>query len=364
MRFNLPLPVWTIIAPIVAWLAYFSKSWSHSTLFTILLAAVLIVAVLAAVHHAEVVAHKVGEPFGTLILALCVTVIELALIITLMSAGGEQSLTLARDTIFAANMVILTGIIGLCILIGSAKHHEQFIVKHSATSALVTLTAILVLTLVLPNHTISTPGPIYKDSQLIFVAVVCLVLYGAFITVQSVRHRDYFLPVGKDGPIDADGDSHADPPSTRITLFSLGLLVLCLGAVVLLAKSLSPAIEAGVAGMGAPNSLVGIIIAMVILLPEGIAAIRNARKDRLQTSMNLSLGSALASTGLTIPAVAIFSIFDKSTVFLGIDAKSTVLLVLSIFTVMLSLITGKTNVLYGIVLLVLFATYLFTTIVP
>lgn len=365
MKFNISLPIWTIIAPVVAWIAFALKGFSDNTFVLIIMTAALIAAVLAAVHHAEVIAHKVGEPFGTLILALCVTILELSLILTLMSAGGDQSLTLARDTIFAANMVILTGIIGLCILVGGARFKEQFIVKHSATSALIALTSILVLTLVLPNYTITHPGPVYNTSQLIFVAVTCLILYGAFVMVQSLRHRDYFLPVDKNGEnIDKDGDQHADPPPTKTTIFSLVLLLACLGAVVLLAKLLSPTIEAGVAGIGAPKSLVGIIIAIVILLPEAIAALQNARKNRLQTSMNLALGSALASTGLTIPAVALFSIFDNSTVFLGIDTKSTVLLILSIFTVMLSLITGKTNVLYGIVLLVIFATYLFTTIVP
>lgn len=362
MNLKYRLPLWSILAPIVAWIAYFLKSY-NTTAFIVFMTLALIAAVLAAVHHAEVVAHKVGEPFGTLILALAVTIIELSLIVTLMSAGGENSLTLARDTIFAANMIILTGIIGLCFLLGGAKFHEQLVGKHASTSALVTLTAILVLTLVLPNYTITTPGPAYNRSQLIFIAVTCLILYGAFVMMQSVRHRDYFLPVGKSGE-DLDEDGHADPPTTQATIIALLLLVACLGAVVLLAKTLSPTIEKGVASVGAPNSLVGIIIAMVILLPEGIAAIKNARKDRLQVSMNLSLGSALASTGLTIPAVAIFSIFDNSTVLLGIDTKSVVLLILSVFTVMLSLITGKTNVLYGIVLLVLFATYLFTTIVP
>lgn len=360
MKLNFPLPTWTIIAPLFAWFAFAGKGIGSGTFFTIILAIALIGAVLAAVHHAEVVAHRVGEPFGTLILALAVTVIELSLIVTLMAAGGEQSFTLARDTIFAANMIILTGIIGLCLLLGGAKFHEQHIVKHSATSALITLTAILVLTLVLPNYTVTVPGPIYNSSQLIFIAVVCLVLYGAFVMIQSVRHRDYFLPLNNN----ENQDAHADPPSNKTTIFSLILLFACLGAVVLLAKTLSPTIEKGVANIGAPKSLVGIIIAIVILLPEGIAAIQAARKDRLQTSMNLSLGSALASTGLTIPAVAIFSIFDHSSVFLGIDTKSIVLLILSIFTVMLSLVTGKTNVLYGIVLLVIFITYLFITIVP
>jgi Ca2+:H+ antiporter len=365
MRFRTSLPIWTILAPIVAWTAFSLKELSHYSFIIAFMIAALIAAVIAAVHHAEVVAHKVGEPFGTIILALAVTVIELSLILTLMTAGDSQSLTLARDTIFAANMILLTGIVGLCLMIGAAKFHEQFIVKHSATSALITLTSILVLTLVLPNYTTTTPGPDYNNSQLIFVAITCLILYGAFITVQSVRHRDYFLPIDKDGEeVDKDGDGHADPPTIKTTLTALLLLLACLVAVVLLAKTLSPTIESGVASIGAPNSLVGIIIAMVILLPESIAAIQNARRDRLQVSMNLALGSALASTGLTIPAVAIFSVFYDSSVVLGIDAKSTVLLVLSIFTVMLSLITGKTNVLYGIVLLVIFATYLFTTIVP
>lgn len=359
MKFKFSLPLWTFVTPVAAWLAYAFKEISSNGLYTAVLAVVLIASVLAAVHLAEVVAHKVGEPFGTLILALAVTVIEVSLIVSLMSSGGEETLALARDTVFAANMVILNGIIGLCMLIGGIKHHEQFVVKHSATSGLIALTSILILTLVLPNYTISTPGPIYNTSQLVFVAVVCFIIYGAFVLVQSIRHRDYFLPVG-----DNDEDHHAEPPSMQTTMLSLVLLLACLGAVVLLAKTLSPVIEKGVENIGAPKSLVGIIIAIVILLPEGIAAMQAAATNRLQTSMNLSLGSALASTGLTIPAVAVFSLLTGSGVVLGIDTKSTVLLILSIFTVMLSLVTGRTNVLYGVVLIVIFATYLFTTVVP
>ena len=313
-------------------------------------------------YHAELVAHRVGEPFGTIILALAVTIIEVSLILSLMSSGGEKTAALARDTVFAAIMIILTGIIGICILVGGAKFREQFIIKHSASSALIALTAILVLTLVVPNYTISQPGPVYTTPQLIFVSIVSLILYGSFIMIQSVRHRDYFLP-----PDNGNGDSdevHAALPTNKATILSLVLLLVCLGAVVLLAKTLSPTIESVVSAMGAPNALVGIIIAMVVLLPECIAAIQAARRDRLQTSMNLALGSALASIGLTIPAVALFSLFTGSTVMLGIDTTSTVLLILSIFTVMLSLVTGKTNILYGIVLLVIFAAYLFFTIFP
>jgi Ca2+:H+ antiporter len=359
MKLSLPIPSWLFITPVLAWLAIAFGSANAGIVVILLLFVVLVASVLASVHLAEIIAHKVGEPFGTLILALAVTIIELSLIVSLMSAGGEQSMTLARDTIFAANMIILNGIIGLCILLGALKYHEQVITKHSATSALVALISILVLTLVLPNYTTSIIGPEYNKEQLVFVAFVCITLYVAFVFVQSVRHRDYFLPAGE-----SNEDHHAAPPSGKTALLSLLLLLACLGAVVLLAKSLSPAIEAGVDKIGAPQSLVGVIIAMIILLPEGIAAMQAARKNRLQTSMNLALGSALASTGLTIPAVAVFSIFSGSTVLLGISMASTVLLLLSVFIVMLSLVTGKTNVLYGIVLLMIFATYLFTTIVP
>ncbi|HVI45378.1 MAG TPA: hypothetical protein VM802_10925 [Chitinophaga sp.] len=359
MKLRLSIPLWLIVTPVLAWLAIAFGTGHAGLPVIVFLSVVLIASVMASVHLAEVIAHKVGEPFGTLILALAVTIIELSLIVSLMSSGGEQSLTLARDTIFAANMILLNGIVGLSIFLGALKFHEQEITKHSATSALVALISILMLTLVLPNFTTSVNGPEYNRSQLMFVAFVCIIIYVAFVFVQSVRHRDYFLPAGE-----SNEEHHAEPPSNKTALFSLLLLLACLGAVVLLAKSLSPAIEAGVEKMGAPPSLVGVIIAMIILLPEGIAAIQAARKNRLQTSMNLALGSALASTGLTIPAVAVFSLLSGSTVILGISTASTALLLLSIFIVMLSLVTGKTNLLYGIVLLMVFATYLFTSVVP
>jgi len=362
MKLNLSLPAWTLLTPILAWIAYFTMGSMTGTLPLVILCVVLIAGVLAAVHHAEVVAHRVGEPFGTIILALAVTVIEVSLLVSLMSSGGANTAALARDTVFAAIMIILTFIIGICILIGSAKYREQFVTKHSTTSALVALTAILVLTLVLPNYTVSQPGPQYTQPQLVFAAVVSLIIYASFIMIQSIRHRDYFLPADAEGK--ENEDVHAAPPSNKTTFTSLVLLIACLGAVVLLAKMLSPSIEAGVASIGAPNSLVGIIIAMVVLLPECIAAIQAARRNRLQTSMNLALGSALASIGLTIPAVAIYTLFSHTPVLLGIDTTSVVLLILSIFTVMLSLVTGKTNILYGVVLLVIFAAYLFLTIFP
>ena len=360
MRIKLLLPAWTIAAPVIAWILYLVKPESLGVVFTVVIALSLMASVMAAVHHAEVIAHRIGEPYGTLVLAIAVTIIEVSLIVSLMLSGGKDTHMLARDTVFAAVMIILTGIIGICLLVGGVRFREQIFGRHGVSSALVTLTAITVLTLILPNYTTSVAGPVYNTSQLIFVAVVSLVLYGTFVLVQAVRHRDYFLPPNAE----ADKELHAEPPSKAATLLSTFLLLLCLGVVVLLAKTLSPSIEKGVVSLGAPKALVGIIVAAVILLPEGFAALRAARNNRLQTSLNLALGSALASIGLTIPAVAMVSVISGFPVTLGIDTKSTLLLLLSLFTIMLSFGTGRTTVLQGVVLLVIFAVYLFTTIVP
>ena len=361
-KFKLDLPIWTILCPIIAIVSLFCINSDHFS-FSILLGFVLISAVLSAVHHTEVVAHKVGEPFGTIILALAITVIEVSLIVSLMIAEtNDGPSVLARDTVFAAIMIILTGIIGICLWAGSVKYREQNFITQGVSTALITLIAISILTLVLPNFTTSEIKGIYSESQLIFVAIISLILYGGFISVQTIRHRNYFLPKQEENAIVSE--LHVAPPNTLTTITSIILMIIALLAVVLLSKKLSPAIEDMVSYLGAPQSLVGIIIATVILLPEGLAAYKAARQDRLQTSLNLALGSALASIGLTIPAVAIVCYFSGMQVTLGIDNKSTLLLILSLFTVYLSLKTGRTNIQQAIVLLTLFATYLFTTIVP
>lgn len=365
-----PLPRWSIAAPLMGWLLLGSTqlnlglSDSSALLHSMLLAAGLFASVLAAVHHAEVVAHRVGEPYGTLVLALAVTVIEVALIVSLMLAGGPSTSALARDTVFAAVMLILNGMVGLCLLMGGSRFKEQTFGLLGVSASLATLAAISVLTLVLPNYTTTAPGPVYSPSQLAFIAVVSLVLYGTFVLVQTVRHRNYFLPSDATGKAASDEEAHAAPPSNKAAALSALLLLVCLVAVVLLAKGLAPTIEAAVAAMGAPKALVGVIIAAVVLLPEGVAALRAARANRLQTSLNLALGSALASIGLTIPAVAIVSLLTGWTLTLGLDTKSSVLLLLSLFVTSLSLGTGRTTVLQGTVHLVIFAVYLFTTIVP
>lgn len=318
--------------------------------------------VMAAVHHAEIIAHRLGEPFGTLILALSVTVLEVGLIVTLMLGSSEGAATLARDTVIAAVMIILNLLVGVCLLIGGIKHHEQSFQQTGVSAALATLSALTVLSLVLPNYTVSEPGPVYATPQLLFVAVVSLLLYGTFVMVQTVRHRDYFLrPEGADASSDDHAEQHV---SQRDALISLALLVVSLGAVVLLAKALSGPLDSAVAAAGLPKALVGVVIAALVLAPEGIAATRAALANRLQTSLNLALGSALATIGLTIPAVAVVSIMIDLPIALGLTGKGTVLLLLTLLVTTQTLATGRTTVLQGVVHLVIFGVYLFTTVVP
>jgi Ca2+:H+ antiporter len=360
-------PLWSITAPIVGGLLVGGVAAGLSgALYSALAAAGLVASILAGVYHAEHLAEVLGEPYGTMVLAIAVTVIEVGLIVTLMVAGGAGTEGLARDTIFAAIMIIVNGIVGVCLLVGGLRHHEQEFKLQGATAALTTLAAIAVLTLVMPNFT-RTPGPYYSSTQLAFVAAVTLVLYATFALVQGSRHREHFL---QDGDAAETGDAvghsdggapHAGGAGWGVTSF---LLVACLVAVVLLAKSLAPALERGVIAAGLPNAVVGLVIAAVILMPEALAAFRAARANRLQTSLNLALGSALASIGLTIPAVAVLCLATGWPLALGLDAPSMVLLALSLFVASLALGTGRTTVLQGAVHLVLFAIYVLTTVAP
>lgn len=349
---------WNTIIPLLAWLLYFSGTADDGSLLQIIAGICLIGSVMAAVHHSEIIAHRVGEPYGTIILAIAVTIIETSIILSLMLAGGDGASSLARDTVFSATMLILNGIVGLCLFIGGLKYNVQNFSKHSGTIALVSLVSIIILTLIFPSFTSSVSGPYYSTPQLVFVSIACLVIYTSFIVAQTKRHREYFLSE------EIDTHQHSKK-ATRLELaFSLVLLFISLGIVVLLAKTLSPTIENIVVRNHLPKALVGVIIAAVILLPEAIAAVNAARKNKLQTSMNLALGSALASIGLTIPCVAIAAYFLKMNVILGLDIKSIILLGLSVFTVMLSLASGRTNIVYGIVLLVNLMAFIFLIIHP
>ncbi|HTT09663.1 MAG TPA: ionic transporter y4hA [Burkholderiaceae bacterium] len=323
-------------------------------------AAALIGAVMVAVHHGEVVAHKVGEPMGTLVLAIAVTVIEVALIMSLMLSGGPDTAVLPRDTIFSAVMIICNGVVGLCLLLGGLRHHEQSFRLDGANSGLATLIALSTLSLVLPSFTVSAPGPSYTVSQLAFAGVASLLLWGTFVFVQTVRHRDYFLPTGNA----ADENLHALPPSAGRAWASFGLLLVALVSVVGLAKVLSPAIERAVAAAGAPKATIGIAIALLVLLPETWAAVRAAYANRLQSSINLAIGSALASIGLTIPVVALAALILDRQLVLGLGAKDLVLLVLTFMVAAFTLATGRTNIMLGAVHLVIFAAFLFLALVP
>lgn len=356
------IPFWTIATPIFAvtvlLAAYLGFGSGGAVL--VFVAAALPGSVFAAVHHAEVIAHRVGEPYGTLVLALAVTLIEVALIVSLMAAGGEDASGLARDTVFAAVMIILNGLIGMSLLVGGMRHRQQNFSLDGVSAALVALGAIVVMTLVFPNYTVTMPGPYYSESQLILIAIVTLVVYGAFVFTQTISHRQFFLEDD-----DAEKLAHpAVPPNNAMTAWSTIFLMVCLLTVVLLAKQLAPSLEATVTRLGAPNALVGVIIAGIVLLPEGLAALRAARANHLQSSLNLALGSALASIGLTIPVVSFLSIYMHTHLRLGIDNKATLLLILSLFVASLVLRTGRTIILHGIVLLTIFVVYMFTTVVP
>ncbi len=320
----------------------------------------LIGSVIAAVHHAEVVAHRVGEPLGTLVLALAITVIETALIVSLMLSGGESTAALARDTLYATVMIICNGVVGLCVLAGGVRHRVQQFKVAGTGPALAALVALSTLTLVMPVFTTSSPEGTYTTAQLAFVALASTALWAVFVFVQTVRHRDYFLPDENA----EDGTLHAEPPSKVQAGASGALLLLALVAVVGLAKALSPGIEGLVDAASLPKAVVGVVIAVVVLMPETWAAVRAARANRLQTSMNLALGSALASIGLTVPAVVLASVVLGLPLHLGLAPKDMAMLAMTFLVSAITLGSGRTHVMQGAVHVVVFAAFIFLAFVP
>ena len=325
--------------------------------FAALLPAILFGTVFAAVHHAEVIAERVGEPYGTLLLTLAVTIIEVALIETMM-LGEKPVPALARDTVFAVVMIVCNGLVGLCIFIGGLRYREQDVQVTGTNVYLSVLFVLATITLILPNYTLTTPGPVYSAAQLGFVSVVTLMLYGVFLYTQTIRHRDYFI--GQRDDIAAEA-SHM--PNRMLTL-SIALLLVSLLGVVLLAKKFSLVVDVVTEMIGAPPAFAGVLVALLILLPESVAAVAAARKNDLQKSINLALGSSLATIGLTIPAVAVVAYaFDKQ-ILLGLNAQGMVLLALTFIVSMLTFGTGRTNILFGLVHMVVFAVFVFLVFVP
>ncbi|GLY16332.1 hypothetical protein LWF15_32880 [Kineosporia rhizophila] len=362
---------WPLLTPVVAAVILaITWFWHDNWLALVIVTLALIGSIVAAVHHAEVVAHKVGEPFGSLILAVAVTIIEVALIVLLMSDGGKGASTYARDTVFAAVMITFNGIVGLSLLVGARKHHIVSFNASGTSSAVTTVITLAGVALVLPSFTTSAAGREYSTSQLAFAAVASLALYGAFVFTQTIRHRDFFLPVSSDemgqvtGLLDLDEDGHADPPPASVAWTSLGLLVISLVAVVGLAKLLSPTIEDVVADLGLPYAVVGVVIALFVLAPESIAATRNAARDRVQLSLNLAYGSAMASIGLTIPAVALAMIWISGPLELGLEPTQMILFALTIVVTAFTVVQGRAYTLQGFVHLVLLGAWLFLTVQP
>jgi Ca2+:H+ antiporter len=355
---------WTVIVPVLA-AVLLGFTWGRDigVLVEILVALGLAGAVLAAVNHAEIIAHRIGEPYGSLVLAVAVTVIEVGLIVTLMAAGGFGSEELARDTVFAAVMITCNGIVGIALLIGGVRFNLTIFNAEGTGAALATVTTLATLSLVLPTFTTSRPGPEFSPAQLTFAAIASLTLYGVFVMTQAGRHRDFFLPLTSAGEI-VEAEEHADPPSRRRALASLGLLLIALVAVVGLAKVETPAIEDGVAAVGFPPSFVGVVIALLVLLPETLAASRAASRDRIQTSLNLAFGSAMASIGLTIPAIAVASIWLKGPPVLGLNATQMVLFAVTVVVAILTVVPGRATRLQGAVHLVLLAAFLFLAVNP
>lgn len=327
-------------------------------LFSLLELAVLMGAVFASVHHADVIAHRTGEPYGTLVLTVAVTVIEVALILSIMLTG-DGSPTLARDTVFSVVMVVCNGLVGLSLIVGGLRYGEQGFRVPGASAYLVVLMPLATLALILPNYTTSAAGPFYTATQLTFDSVVTLVLYGVFLYVQTVRHRDYFLSDDATSGAAAHG-----APAMRQVWESVVLLVAALGAVVLLAKTFAGSVGSTMEVLGAPIGAVGLLVALLVLLPETMAALRAARRNELQKSLNLALGSSLATIGLTIPAVSILSVIVDQPLALGLELRDSIMLALTFAVSLVTFGAGRTNILPGFVHLVLFVVFVFLIFAP
>lgn len=352
---------WTLLVPVAGVAASFSLLQSPIPAempltiagLTVLLAA----SVFAAVHHAEVIAARTGEPYGSIVLALAVTVLEVGLILSLMLNKPDGGPTIARDTVYSGIMIITTGIIGMSLLLGSRRHFEQSLRIRGTSSALAVLTVLAVITLVLPNYTVATAGPTFSKAQLVMVALTSLLLYCAFLFVQTVRHRTYFLP-------ETEFNIQHIAPDMRTVWISVVMLCGALFTVIILSKALSPLLSQFIDKAGLPTSFTGVVIAALVLLPEGIAAVRAAQANRLQVSINLALGSGLATIGLTIPAVAFADLYFGLNIILGISPGQTALLILALFISAITLSNGRTNILFGAIHLSIFAMFLLISAVP
>jgi Ca2+:H+ antiporter len=368
---RLRTPLWAIAFPVVAIVAVIGLAFTASTLdngpaylvIAIPAAATLLLlgCVFSALHHAEIVALRLGEPLGTLALTLSVTVIEVTIVGSMMLHGANNP-TLAREAVFSVVMLVCTGLIGLCLLIGGLRFGGQDFQPRGTSAFLAVLMALSVLTLILPNYTTSTSGPTYSLAQLVFVSIISILLYAAFLFALTVRHRGDFIDVDSKR---MKRDVHTMPSPTLVAVSGVSLIIALTG-VVLLAKRVAAGIEDGLdhLALPRPDALSGAVIALLVLLPEGLTAVNAAARNALQTSLNVALGSAVATIGLTIPAMSVLSIVTGRELTIGLEPRDIILLVLTLGMTIISFSTGRTNMLTGSVHLVIFATYVFLLIVP
>lgn len=319
--------------------------------------AVMIWGASAVVRHAEALAEKLGEPYGTLILTLSVVMIEVALIASVM-LSGDGGPTLARDTMFAVLMIVLNGLVGLSLLLGALRFGEQNYNFAGASAFLTVLVPLSIFGLVLPDYTVSSDTPTFTTSQAMFFSAVTLALYGVFLSIQTVRHRGYFTEA-EEPPV-TDGQPHV----TYAAWAHFVLLLATLLPIVLLSKKMAGFVDYGISAMHLPAALGGVIIAIIVLASEGMSAVKAAQRNRLQRAVNLCLGAALSTIGLTVPAALIIGMVTGQTVVLGLDPQMQVMLALTLIVSVQTFGTRRTNVLHGAVHLVVFMAYLALIFAP
>jgi Ca2+:H+ antiporter len=310
---------------------------------------------LAVVRHADEIAERLGEPYGTLILTLCITSIEVVSITAIMLHGANNP-TLARDTLFAVTMIVLNGMVGLSLLLGGWRYREQSYNLQGANAYLGVIIPLGVLCLVLPNFTVAGSGPPGLSlAEKIFVATVSLGLYAAFLFLQTRRHSDYFATEqGAEEELAPEAPSSGPPLAWHAVL-----LAIYMALVVYLAEKLAPPVDYVVETMGKPAALAGLAMAVMVATPEILGAVRAAGKNNLQRSMNIFLGSVLSTIGLTIPAIIVISELTLHPIRLGLEHTDLLLFVLTLLLCTVTFSSGRTNVLQGGVHLILFAAYIF-----
>jgi len=338
------------------WLSDLSNRFFTGFMF-IWLFIIMLWASFSVVRHADALAILLGEPYGTLLLTISVISIEVIMVSAVMLTG-ENNPTLGRDMIFSVLMIALNGLIGFSLFFGGYRHTEQDYNLHGANTYLAVLFPLAILGLILPNHTQSSVEGAFSIFQAIYMIVITLGLYGVFLVIQTIRHRDYFICRVESDQDDGSEITHHESIIIRSKIFHSILLLLYMTPIVLMSKNMAIVMDYGMAKLGAPVALSGFLVAILVLSPEGLAAVSSALSDKIQRSINIGLGSALATIGLTIPAVLVIGMITGKIVILGLDSVEMVMLILTLVVSLVNFSSGRSNMIQGLIHLILFATYL------